>query len=145
MAYDFQVTVDAAQPHTLADWWAETLGWLVEPSDESFIRKMIDEGYASEDDTMTHHGVLVWKDGAAIRHPDGPAEGPRKRVLFQHVPEPKTVKNRVHLDVWVGADEVEAEAERLIGRGATLLHRGRQGPHSWITMSDPEGNEFCVS
>ena len=44
MAYDFQVVVDAADPHAQADWWAETLGWEVEPSDPAFIRSMIAEG-----------------------------------------------------------------------------------------------------
>ena len=144
MAYDFQVTVDCSEPHTLADWWAETLGWVVEPSDEDFIRKMIDQGHATWDDTTTHNGTLVWKVGAAIRHPDGPETGPRKRVLFQSVPEPKTVKNRVHLDVWVGPENIERELERLTGRGAKELHRGQQGPHRWITVADPEGNEFCL-
>src|SRR5947209_969953 len=108
MAYGFQVVVDAADPHTLADWWAETLGWAVEPSDEEFIRRMIAEGRATEDDTTTHRGTLVWKTGAAIRHPDPPAGGPPGRVLFQSVPEAKTVKNRVHLDIRVGPDNVEA-------------------------------------
>lgn len=145
MAYDFQVTFDAANPHTLADWWADALGWVVEPSDEAFIRRMIAEGHASEDDTTTHDGQLVWKAGAAIRHPDTPERGPRKRILFQAVPEPKTVKNRVHLDIWVGAENVEAELARLTAKGATFLHRGRQGPHSWVTIADPEGNELCLS
>jgi hypothetical protein len=145
MAYDFQVAVDAAQPHVLADWWADALGWMVEPTDAEFIRRMIAEGYATEDDTMTHNGQLVWKEGAAIRHPDGPARGERKRVLFQLVPESKTVKNRVHLDVWVGADNVEAEMKRLTASGGTFLHRASQGPHSWVTMADPEGNEFCIT
>jgi hypothetical protein len=145
MAYDFQTVIDTADPHTLADWWAETLGWVVEPSDETFIRRMIAEGYATEADTLTYHGTLVWKEGAAIRHPDGPERGPRKRILFQLVPEPKTVKNRMHIDVWVGAENVEAEAERLKARGATFLHRGQQGPHSWVTLADPEGNEFCIA
>jgi hypothetical protein len=145
MAYEFQVVVDTADPHGLADWWAETLQWVVEPSDEEFIRKMIAEGYATADDTTTHNGTLVWKDGAAIRHPDGPERGTRRRVLFQLVPESKTVKNRLHLDVWVGAEQAEAAMARLIERGATFLHRGRQGPHAWVTMADPEGNEFCVS
>ncbi|MGC9669889.1 VOC family protein [Planosporangium sp. 12N6] len=145
MAYDFQVTIDATDPHTLADWWAETLGWLVEPSDEAFIRRMIAEGHATEDDTTTHNGTLVWKEGAAIRHPGGAEHGPRKRILFQLVPEAKTVKNRVHLDVWVGAENLDAELERLTARGATFLHRGQQGPHTWVTVADPEGNEFCLS
>jgi predicted enzyme related to lactoylglutathione lyase len=144
MAYDFQVTIDAADPHALAAWWAETLGWEVE-SDERFIRKMIDDGFATEDDTRTYGGVLAWKDGAAIRHPDGPDRGPRKRMLFQLVSDSKTVKNRIHLDVWVGANNVENALRTLTARGARFLHRGRQGPHAWVTVADPEGNEFCIS
>jgi hypothetical protein len=146
MSYDFQVVVDAAEPHPLADWWAETLGWVVEPSDEAFIRRMIAEGYATEADTMTHNGTLVWREGAAIRHPDDLAgEGSRPRVLFQLVPETKAVKNRLHLDIRVGAEQAEAEVARLSARGATYLHKGTQGSHSWVTMADPEGNEFCVT
>jgi Glyoxalase-like domain len=141
MAYDFQVTFDSAAPHPLADWWAEALGWEREPTDEAFIRRMVEEGQASESDTMRHNGELVWVVGAAIRHPAG--TGPR--VLFQQVPEPKTVKNRVHLDVRVGADNVQAEVERLTARGATVLHTGRQGPFSWVTIADPEGNELCLT
>lgn len=145
MAYDFQLAVDCARPHELADWWAQTLGWVVEESDEDFVRKMVAEGYATEGDTMTHNGKLVWVTGAAIRHPDGPATGNRKRVIFQQVPESKTAKNRWHIDVWVGADNVQSVSAQLISRGATFLHEGQQGPHGWITMADPEGNEFCLS
>ncbi|MEV0581644.1 VOC family protein [Nonomuraea sp. NPDC050310] len=143
MAYDFQVAVDSADPHALADWWAEALGWEVEKQDEAFIRSMVEQGHATESDTLVHKGALVWKEGAAIRHPEGLERAPR--VLFQLVPEGKTVKNRVHLDVRVGADKIKAEAERLAGLGATFLHEGRQGPTEWITMTDPEGNEFCVA
>ena len=146
MALDFQVTVDCSDPHVLADWWADALGWAVEPSDEDFIRRMITQGYAAEDDTTTHRGTLVWKEGAAIRNPDGPMVGPGgRRILFQRVPEAKTVKNRVHLDVFVGPDMVETERDRLVGAGARFLHRGQQGPHGWVTLADPEGNEFCIS
>jgi hypothetical protein len=145
MAYSFQVMIDAADPHTLADWWAEALDWVVEPSDETFIRTMIEEGYATEDDTITYNGSLVWKDGAAIRHPEDPDRGPRRRLVFQSVPEPKTVKNRVHLDIWVGKDNIETELERLTKLGATFLHRGQQGPHTWVTIADPQGNELCLS
>lgn len=143
MPYEFQVTVDSSDPHTLADWWAETLGWEVEPSDEAFIRRMISEGYASEDDTTIHNGVLVWKEGAAIRHPEGLRRAPR--VLFQLVPERKSTKNRVHLDIRIGTDDVDATVDRLVQRGARFLYRGQQGPHTWVTLADPEGNEFCVS
>jgi hypothetical protein len=141
MAYDFQVTFDCADPHVLADWWAETLGWSVEPSNEDFIRSMVEQGQAAESDTTTHRGVLVWRDGAAIRHPDGAG---RSRVLFQRVPEGKSVKNRVHLDVRIGGDSRDVVVARLVDRGATVLHEGRQGPHTWTTLTDPEGNEFCV-
>ncbi len=141
MATDFQVTIDCSSPHELADWWAEALGWTVEPSDEDFIRRMIAAGYATDDDTTTHKGVLVWKDGAAINSPD-PG---RPRLLFQLAPEAKTVKNRMHLDLRVGAEGREAEVARLTGLGARELWRAAQGPQEWVTMADPEGNEFCVT
>ncbi|TVT46531.1 VOC family protein [Amycolatopsis rhizosphaerae] len=140
MAYDFQVTVDCADPHSLADWWAEALGWPVEPSDEAFIRRMVETGQARDEDTTTHRGVLVWKIGAAIRHPDS-----GRRILFQAVPEAKSGKNRVHLDVFVGKEKLESELDRLTAAGATLLHRGQQGPFTWVTIADPEGNELCLT
>jgi hypothetical protein len=143
MAYEFQVAVDCTDPHTLADWWAETLGWQLEPQDEAFIRRMVSAGHAAESDTKVHNGALVWRVGAAIRHPEGLQRAPR--VLFQLVPEGKTVKNRLHLDVRVGSDDVEDVVATLTARGAQVLHRGRQGPSTWVTLADPEGNEFCVS
>jgi hypothetical protein len=143
MAYEFQVTVDCADPHTLADWWAETLGWQVQEQDEAFIRRMISAGYATDSDTKLHNGRLVWTAGAAISHPEGTQRAPR--VLFQLVPEAKTVKNRLHLDVRIGADDVDVAVARLTARGAKVLHSGRQGPHTWVTLADPDGNEFCVS
>ncbi|WP_405436002.1 VOC family protein [Streptomyces avidinii] len=143
MAYTFQVTIDSADPHTLADWWADALGWEVEPSDEPFIRGLIEAGHATEDETKTHRGTLVWKAGAAIRHPEGLERAPR--VLFQLVPEPKTVKNRVHFDVRTDSDDPQALVQRLIAKGAKHLHEGRQGPSVWTTLADPEGNELCVS
>ena len=141
MAYLFQVTIDSTAPHPLADWWAEALGWEREPTDEAFIRRMVDEGHAAESDTMLHDGRLVWAVGAAIRHPTDTAP----RVLFQQVPEPKTVKNRVHLDVRVGPENVDSEVARLTARGATVLHHGQQGPYRWVTIADPEGNELCLT
>jgi hypothetical protein len=144
MALDFQLVIDCAQPHVLADWWAQALGWEVEPSDEGFIRKMVEEGFATEDDTTTHNGVLVWKTGAAINHPDGRDSG-RPRILFELVPEGKTVKNRLHLDLRPPQDDPEKQIEGLLARGATFLHRGQEGPRTkWATLADPEGNEFCV-
>ncbi len=142
MPIDFQVTIDCAAPHVLADWWADALGWEVEPQDEAFITSMIEQGHASEADTARHDGKLVWREGAAI---GGRVGGSERRMLFQLVPEPKTVKNRLHLDLRVGQDQVGVERERLESLGAVFLHDGRQGPHTWVTMADPEGNEFCIS
>lgn len=72
-----------------------------------------------------------------------PLEAPGPNVLIQRVPEPKTVKNRTHLDLKVA--DIEAEADRLEALGA----RRTAGPIAelgsrWIVMADPEGNEFCV-
>ncbi|MFG1605949.1 VOC family protein [Actinoplanes sp. NPDC049265] len=145
MAYNFQVVLDSTDPHTLADWWAETLGWPVEPSDEAMIRDLVARGHAQESDTKTHNGVLVWAIGAGIRHPDPLPSGQPQRVLFQAVPEKKSVKNRMHVDVWVGAEQREAERDRLVARGATYHASHSQGPFSWFVMTDPEGNEFCLS
>jgi Glyoxalase-like domain len=142
MAYNFQVAIDCADPHVLAGWWAEAIGWDVEPQDEAFIKRMIAEGHATDDDTRTYDGKLVWKTGAAIRHPDG---GPRDRILFQSVPEPKTVKNRVHLDIRVGQENIDTERDRLTGIGATYVRDGHEGPHRWYVLLDPQGNELCIT
>ncbi len=140
MAFTVQLVVDSSDPHVLADWWAETLGWDVEHQDETFIRAMIEQGHAAEADTRIHHGNLVWREGAAIN----PADGAGPRMYFQQVPEPKSVKNRLHVDVRIGDEDAAAIRDALVARGATVLHEGRQGPHTWVTMADPEGNEFCV-
>ena len=141
MAFDVQIVIDCSAPHVLADWWAEAMGWQVEPQDEAFIMRMIEEGQASADDTTRHRGALVWRVGAAINSP----EPDRPRVLFQAVPEQKSGKNRLHLDVRVGPERREAEVARLLASGATELWRASQGPFSWVTLADPEGNEFCVT
>jgi hypothetical protein len=141
MAFDVQVVIDCTGPHDLADWWAQALGWQVEQQDEAFIQRMVESGAASEEDTVRHRGALVWKVGAALTAPD-PG---RPRLLFQRVPEPRTVKNRLHLDVRVGADRREAEVARLLAMGARELWRAAQGPFEWVTLADPEGNEFCVT
>ncbi|APX02755.1 VOC family protein [Arthrobacter sp. QXT-31] len=146
MGLNIQIAIDCKNPHDLADWWAETLDWSVEPQDEGFIRSMISQGFATEDQTMTHNGKLVWRDGAAIRPTEElESKAPERRLLFQTVPEQKTIKNRVHWDVRLdGRDKDEVRAE-LEARGATFLWTASQGPHEWHTMADPEGNEFCIS
>ncbi|WP_426996814.1 VOC family protein [Pseudarthrobacter sp. N5] len=146
MALNIQIAVDCKDPHMLADWWAETLDWAVEPQDEGFIRSMIDQGFATAAETHQHNGKLVWRDGAAIRPPEEiRAKKPRRRLLFQTAPEGKTVKNRVHWDVKLDGRDKDEVREALEARGATFLWTASQGPHSWHTMADPEGNEFCIS
>ncbi len=64
-------------------------------------------------------------------------------ILFETVPERKTIKNRIHLDVVpVGGDQ-DAEVERVIALGARRIDIG-QGDVSWVVLADPEGNEFCI-
>jgi len=65
-------------------------------------------------------------------------------LLFITVPDSKTVKNRVHLDLHVGAEQRAATVERLTGLGGQVLYEKDEFGSSWITMADPEGNEFCV-
>lgn len=94
----------------------------------------------------------LWRDALDYRvyHSSGshavlvPKEGTAAPLVFQQVPEPKAGKNRMHLDI--AADEVEPEVARLQALAAHRLHDGVQaaGQTRWVTMADPEGNEFCV-
>ena len=146
MGLNIQIVIDSAGPHELADWWAETLGWSVEPQDAAFIRSMIEQGFATEDQTMTHRGNLVWREGCAIRPTEElESKAPARRLLFQTAPETKTVKNRVHWDINLAGRDKDEVRRELEARGATFLWTASQGPHSWHTMADPEGNEFCIS
>ena len=68
----------------------------------------------------------------------------RPTILFQKVPEPKVVKNRVHLDL--RGESMTAEVERLKALGATFIAERTLGETTrWTVMADPEGNEFCIS
>lgn len=143
----FQVVLDCADPHELADWWAQTLGWTLEPTNEEFIAAMIAQGYATEAETRVWRGQRWWATGAAIVQPAPPEGAACTRILFQQVPEGRAGKNRMHLDVRATAAGPDLDATRaaLLARGATFLHEGSQGPHRWYTMADPEGNEFCIT
>jgi catechol 2,3-dioxygenase-like lactoylglutathione lyase family enzyme len=146
MTADWQVVVDAASPHDLADFWAAALGYEVEQHSD-FIQGLLDAGAVQESETTRHKGVLSFADFAAVCHPDDAERrqqgtGAARRLLFQKVPEGKTVKNRVHVDINVGPDALAAEVERLEGLGATVRAEiTAQGSH-FFGMSDPEGNEF---
>jgi hypothetical protein len=103
------ITLDCHEPARVAEFWCAALGYEVGEVDESW--------------------------GTEIRDPAG--SGPP--LLFLIVPEPKTVKNRVHLDIRP-PHAMAREAERLVSAGASVQRRDSK----WIVMADPEGNEFCV-
>ena len=149
MAVPYKIVMDCVDPHRLAAFWAAALDYVVEDH-SALIRQLLDGGVIKDADTTIVDGRLGWAAAAAIRDPDAPVD-PRSgvglggRVLFQVVPEPKTVKNRVHLDLHVGAEQRPEVVQRLTGLGGRVLWEGEQGPNSWVTMADPEGNEFCVA
>ncbi|HYN34767.1 MAG TPA: VOC family protein [Ilumatobacteraceae bacterium] len=72
-----------------------------------------------------------------------PGDGASPTMMFIQVPEGKTAKNRVHLDL--GAVDRAAEAERLVGLGAVALYEKNEFGFTWTTLTDPEGNEFCIA
>ena len=86
-------------------------------------------------------GTLAWSAGVEVRSPEGRAPS----LFFTAVPEARSGKNRLHLDLIVG-DRIEAEADRFIGLGATRVSDGpiEEGGTSWIVLADPEGNELCI-
>ena len=144
MARELQVTFDSGDPGAVAVFWAEALGYVVQPPPPPF---------ASWDEALDAWGVPPEhrNDRSAVVDPDG--AGPR--LFFAKVPEGKTAKNRVHLDVRAapgleGAERMaalEAECERLVALGATRVRRLEPGQDlgaGHIVMLDPEGNEFCL-
>ena len=74
----------------------------------------------------------------------GPDENAPVGICFMPVTDPKTVKNRLHLDLTPGPDDREAEIERILALGARRVEIGQRGDESWTVLADPEGNEFCV-
>ncbi len=119
------IVVDCDCPAPLARFWVLALdGYEVAPYDAEELERLRGQGIDSPEDDPT---VLV-----------EPTSGVGPRLWFQRVPEPKAVKNRVHLDL-LSSDAV-GDAATLVEAGATELHR----VGSRITLADPEGNEFCV-
>ena len=148
MATPYKVVFDAADPHAQARFWAEALGYVVEDHSR-LIKSLLDQGAVPDADVVDVDGVQAFRTAAAIRDPEAPVDefsgtGRGGRVLFQTVPESKTAKNRVHLDLHVG-DERDAVVDRLVGLGATVIGEGSEGPSTWKVLADPEGNEFCVA
>ena len=139
-----QVTFDAADPAALSRFWAEVLGYRLDDPPEP---------YATWDEALKAFGVPehLRNSASAVHDPTG--AGPR--LFFQQVPEGKTAKNRVHLDVRAAPGlegdarmaALEAECARLVALGASRLERHEPAPpmsNGFIVMHDPEGNEFCL-
>ena len=112
--------IDSADPQRLAGFWADVLGWRIRET-----------GFQE-----TPHGP----DGAVL----SPGDAGAVELDFRWVPEPKTTKNRLHLDIEpVGGDQA-AELERLLGLGATPVDVGQGDDRTWHVLADPGGNEFCL-
>jgi catechol 2,3-dioxygenase-like lactoylglutathione lyase family enzyme len=142
MAIGVQITFDCADPDRLAAFWAEVLGYQVQPPPP---------GFATWPAFLQAQGIPEeqWPRVSAIIDPQG--QGPR--IFFQHVPEAKVVKNRVHLDVNVGGAigdlaerraHVDTTVERLTSLGASKQGAMGQLGEYWVVLQDPEGNEFCL-
>jgi len=112
------ITFDCANPYSLSQFWGRVTGYQGDPQNPN--EPDDPEAYLASPDG--HHGLL-----------------------FIEVPEPKSVKNRVHLDLMPIDHSRDKEVERLLALGATLLadHRRPDGT-GWAVLTDPEGNEFCV-
>ncbi|QKV91191.1 VOC family protein [Streptomyces sp. NA02950] len=110
------ITFDAHDPYRLAQFWSQLTGYALEDSDPG-------------DDE-----VLIVSDQPGV-----------PGLLFLRVPDAKTVKNRVHLDIQPPSGTRDAEVDRLIGFGAKIVDdRRTEDGLGWVVMSDLEGNEFCV-
>ena len=143
MATGFQVTFDAHDPRRLGTFWGDVLGYVDQPPPA---------GFDTWDAFLEAQGVPAEQRDSAWSVVDPDGIGPR--LLFQRVPEGKTAKNRVHLDVNCGGgravplDErrrrVQARAAELIERGARRIGQGEEPGGFWVVMEDPEGNEFCL-
>jgi hypothetical protein len=135
-----QVVFDAADPHRLARFWAEALHYQQEDH-SGFIAQLLEHGRLRSEDVVEIEGRRAFRDVAACHDPEG--TGPR--LFFQRVPEPKTAKNRVHLDLQVGAENAPGEVERLVALGASVAWTSSDRGPVTTTLHDPEGNELCVS
>lgn len=146
MAVSYQLTIDCTSPEPLAHFWAEALGYVIAAPPP---------GFESWDDWYRSAGVPEDELGiGADRIEDPNGEGPP--IWFQVVPEKKSIKNRIHIDVKATAgrgspfearrEQVEATAERLLALGATRLRTiaDETVDHVAVSMTDPEGNEFDI-
>jgi hypothetical protein len=119
-----ELAIDCADPAGLARFWCSVLGYEVRDEDE-------------EDGVVTIGSPLV-PEGKDRPGPVPPA------LTFARVPEGKTVKNRLHIDVNPTDRDQDEEVRRLLELGARRADVGQTGEESWVCLTDPEGNEFCV-
>jgi hypothetical protein len=117
-----ELAIDCADPDGLARFWCSVLGYEVQDEDDGIV--MIGSPMAPEG--KNHHGPVP------------------PTLTFARVPEGKTVKNRLHLDVNPTDGEQDEEVRRLLDLGARHADVGQSGDESWVVLADPEGNEFCV-
>lgn len=147
MAVSYQLVIDCASPEPLARFWAEALHYVIASPPA---------GFGSWDDVYRSIGVSEDELGiGADRIEDPEGEGPD--IWFQVVPERKSIKNRLHIDLHASGgrdapletrrERVEAEAARLVALGATRKHAiVEEGlDHYAVALSDPEGNEFDIN
>jgi hypothetical protein len=147
MAVSYQLVIDCASPEPLARFWAEALHYVIASPPA---------GFGSWDDFYRSIGVSEDELGiGADRIEDPEGEGPD--IWFQVVPERKSIKNRLHIDLHASGgrdapletrrERVEAEAARLVALGATRKHAiVEEGlDHYAVALSDPEGNEFDIN
>jgi hypothetical protein len=152
MSRHVQITFDAHDPRALSLFWRDVLGYI-HPGPPGVELPEGGDPLAAWDDVLERAGVPADQRNtrSALEDPEG--AGPR--VFFQQVPEPKTAKNRVHLDVRAAPGlqgeermaALEAECDRLVALGASRVARFEPDPPmsaGHLVMADPEGNEFCL-
>lgn len=149
MALGWKLVIDSADPHTQADFWSAALGYLAE--DHSVLIERLRGAGVVDDTVLTRHRErLAWTDAAGARHPDDPCDpesgaGLGRRLLFLRVPEPKSDKNRLHIDIHPEPGRRAETLTRLEALGATRIRHVQEPAGEWDVLSDPEGNEFCLS
>ncbi|WP_369217182.1 VOC family protein [Streptomyces flavofungini] len=144
----WKLVIDATDPHAQAAFWGQVLGYEVEDHG-ALVDRLLGFNAVPEAVTVDLGGRRAWRDLAAVRHPDDPHDaesgtGLGRRILFQRVPEPKSGKNRLHLDVHSAPGNRDAEVTRVEALGATVTRHVKEPGGEWVIMRDPEGNEFCV-
>jgi hypothetical protein len=117
-----EIAIDCADPRGLARFWCSVLDYEVQ----------------DEDDGLVTIGSPLVPEGRSRVGPVPPT------LTFARVPEGKTVKNRLHVDLNPIEREQDAEVRRLLGLGARHADVGQRDDESWVVLVDPEGNEFCV-